>query len=403
MFGAVNRQAVIGCLVLLVIVSTVTSAGAGDLRQAIETAEVIRTFPVKGAPVRRAMCGRDILIVELQNSDSDFVVGYSLSGEQRYKVSFPNSNRSFLSVADISTDGSSVVLAYAHQGEGGAFRTVVVDELGTELCTLNSFYYGGRLSPTGRYVTPFPSELNVPPSVVVDCHADGRTIPLPNSINQITGFLDENTAIQADQAHARLIDLPSGKIRDSISLPLWTPIGSGSPSMSPPSSDGNIAIHRGHQVLIVSKSLRVLHHRILDGYIGKMFPSNPPGWFVATVQRLDGVRCVLALSATDPSSTVRSDSSSVIWRVAGCLGCPITESLDYGVIAILPHTLWGEWRPDYAPFETIFAEFDPDSLTISKPFAVHGIYLKARGETVPPDTYLRVYPPDTVQLVRLNR
>ena len=75
-----------------------------------------------------------------------------------------------------------------------------------------------------------------------------------------------------------------------------------------------------------------------------------------------------------------------------------------GVICVLPTSGWYQWpTTPYEPRETLFAEFDSDSMTISEPFTARGFYKPVSGEQVPPDTYLRVLFPDTVQLIRLNR
>jgi hypothetical protein len=53
--------------------------------------------------------------------------------------------------------------------------------------------------------------------------------------------------------------------------------------------------------------------------------------------------------------------------------------------------------------QTLFIEFHPETVTLDSAFVVHGLYRPVLGRQLPKNSYLRIIPPDTVQLVRLDR
>ncbi len=396
-----NRQSAIGCLVLLVVISTVTTARASDLRYAIETAEVIQTFPLTGMEVLDGKLGRDVIGIQMTRGDSSIVAAYTFDGELLFWRSAPGDGRPVLLLSDVSDDGSTFVLK-ADSGQYDWY-TVVLDADGREVCNLGPISGSVQASPGGRFFCPVPNTVEGPRFEVFDRRGDRHDIEVSYTWDWNARFLSDSAIALVSHSIFRLIDLSVGRVVDSMLIPLWMDESTFDfPFLSHESESPLVAVYTQRQLLVGSTTAQLRVHQLLDGYLSDVFFSQSPGWVVATLQDPeDSVRHFQILSTDGEGEGIRSAASAELWRGGLCTWCPDNGALRSGVISI--QRFGTSWNPEAETPWTTFAEFDPDSLTITEPFRARGTYVPARGDAVPADTYLRVYPPDTVQLVRLNR
>jgi hypothetical protein len=102
-------------------------------------------------------------------------------------------------------------------------------------------------------------------------------------------------------------------------------------------------------------------------------------------------------------TSVRSEAISFINLWAGCTACRIAWFAN-DVFCAWSTSAWGHlWPEQPTSMQTLFMEFHSETVTLDSAFAVPGLYRPVHGASLPKDTYLRIIPPDTVQLVRFDR
>jgi hypothetical protein len=183
-------------------------AEAVDLQQAIENAEIIRTFPIAGASIGRFRTGNDAIAIQFQEHDSTMVAAYDLSGDLLFRNSRPSAGRPMLRIDEISDDGSTFLMTE----DLGYYdlRRFAVDRQGQELCEL-PIDAGIQVSPSGRYFCPLYQDVTSPKFEIYDLA--GTRIEYKGKIRNAwnAAFLNDSIILLADMLDVKLVEASTGR------------------------------------------------------------------------------------------------------------------------------------------------------------------------------------------------
>ena len=381
---------------------TVGCAVAADtsLKQRLASAVVLQEFNTEGAFVQQSQVAQNLVVLQLRKPDSTIVVGYNLNGKQRFRLSLGDAS-CWLGQMRLSEDGSTLVIPEAVGPEYWDHK--VFDSKGTLRFRVDQ---SATLlpSPTGEYFCNLFDEISSERPTIYDKR--GKTIrefeyPWYAWNAQ---FLDDEHLIIADRDTAWFVATASGEVTRTVLLNHGirnTHVQAG--MYGPPA----IRVSRPHSCIALygedySNLLSLSGNVLSDHWFGGSSPIafNDSAPWIAFVSGSPGESGeIWVVSVTDPEQTV---------------GTPPMKSLagwyqrDFKIISFSQNMIT-IWQPSPAVVEdlepekeysTLFMEFNPDSLSLSQPVIMPGLYWpleNQRGQM----TFLRIQPVSSVALIAI--